>query len=233
MGHQAALFDEPDEDQAREQANHANLIALGAAALGKVHLLAGPQVPPGELLVEALVELFGGQRGDPGVVQLTEVAGSALVAKVSQRKAGQDVDVRAVRAAQAHVLDDGDAAVNDVAAGVAQVCTPIDHGQRKQGTVPEQEDGRHGKALVQLAGDGGELGARPWLALQLNGKKDEGLHLALLQRAVCAQGRLVHGQRGDFVVAELEQEGAGFPAAGLYLGAVNGARFGAELLDAG
>ena len=104
------------------------------------------------------------------------------------------VDLRAMRAGEAHVLDDGDAAVDDVAAGIAHVLPPVDHRERKQLFLAEQEDGRHGESLVQLTCDGCQLAARPTLALQIDGKKDEGLNLALCQLAIRAYRCLPQSQ---------------------------------------
>ena len=207
LRHQTTLFDEPDKNQPRQQANHADgvaLLGLFATALRKVHLLDGPHIPPGQLFVEGFVKLLRGQHANPGIVKLAEVAGAALVAQVLQRQLRQDVDVGGVRVRQPHVLDDGNARVKHLAAGIAQVLAAVNHGQRQAVAIAKQHDGRHGETLVQPACDGGQLCARPCCALQFNGQKHKRFNLTGCHIAVCTQRGLPQSQRRNFVIRQLE-----------------------------
>ncbi len=63
-----------------------------------------------------------------------------------------------MRIGQPHIFDDCDAAVDDIATGIAQILASVDDSERKQVAMLEQQDARHWETPVQFAGDGREIG---------------------------------------------------------------------------
>ena len=237
LGHEALLLDEPDEDQAREQADDGDgLKAFVVFRRGrrKLHLRAGPEVPMRQLGVELLVEFLHRQCAQPRVIQLAEVAGSlgALAQGVGGQR-GQDTQVRGMRLTAADVLDDRDAVGHHIARRVALVGPPVNHCDRKPTTVAEHHDGGHGESAVQLTRDARQSTARPVFAIKRQAKEDKRLELLRVHRCGGAETALSEHERRNFVVGELEQEVRAAPLRHFGTGIVEGGRCLAELAQSG
>lgn len=83
-----------------------------------------------------------------------------------------------MRVVKAHILDDRDAVIDDVARAVAEVRSPVNHRQRDKSAMPEENDGGHREAPVQFARDGRKIGAQPTFTPQLDCQKNKGFDQA-------------------------------------------------------
>lgn len=68
IGNESLLFEEPAEDDARDEADQAQRIApigVPGGVFGEANVIARPEIPVGQLLIELLRDLFDVERASP------------------------------------------------------------------------------------------------------------------------------------------------------------------------
>ena len=225
-GHQPFLLDEPDEQQAGDEADDVFLGGEGALWVGGESGGVDRVLEPSEkLAVEAAVERLGVQGVQPGVQQAVEVTGPAVVGDpaqaVGQGKLGQEVQMGAVGVGGVDFPHQRNAAHN-IAVGVVAVGAAMDKGQGDP--VVGGAEKRHGgkrESLVQFPRKGGVMAAGVIAAGKLHGDKQEAAGVAGVKAVGGGGGGSVvrgsvggeHGVLrfggdfpGDFVVGELKED---------------------------
>ena len=97
--HQSFLFEEPDKEQARDEANNLHRVCL----IGKTAFGNGPLIPCIQLAVELAVEGLGIQNAFPRLVERLKRVNGVGLDEAVQRELGEDVQMRAVRCGQVDV----------------------------------------------------------------------------------------------------------------------------------
>ena len=228
VGDQAFLLEEPDEQQAGDESDDVFLGRQGNGLVGGEPGGGDGAFEPGEQIpVEAAVEGFGVQGGQPGFQEAVKVAGFAVGVQPAearrQGQVGQDVQVGAVGAGRIDFADEGDAA-DDIAVGVVAVGAAADEGQGNPSGIvgvvggvvgsSEEDDHRDGEAAVEFAGQGGVAAAGVGGIAQGYGGEEEAAGVAGVKDGggVSIKEGLLLGGR-NFGAGELEQDtdGPGFP----------------------
>ena len=211
-GDQALLLDEPDEEEARDEADDVLLRTEGFRAGGwELGLVAGALEPSEEFPVEALVEFLGVEGGEPCVKESVEVGEFAVVAHPSragvERQVREDVEVGAVRVPGVDLADEGDGA-DDVVLGAPPVGAAVDEGEREEPVgVAEEDDGGNVEPLVDLAGEVGVLAALVGAAVEFDGQEEETAGDALVEGVVLDEAALQ--PLADVEVGDLKEDADG------------------------
>jgi hypothetical protein len=176
LGDEALFLEEPAEDEAGEQADEpggAAFLVVGFEVGGELDLRERPEIPVGQLAVEAFVEQLDVEDLLPRGVEGVEVGDGLLlrVDEIGQRERGEDVEVAAMGLGEGDVPDEG-GFFEDVLAVVELVPAAVDDGDGEAVAVFEDHHDGHGEEAVDLPGDGGEFAARVVAAFQLNGDED-------------------------------------------------------------
>ena len=232
LGDEALFLEEPAEDQAGEQPDQAGGAALLVVRFevgGKLDLWERPEIPVGQLAVEAFVEQLDVEDLLPRGVERVEVGDGLLLRmdELGQRQRGEDVEVTTVGLGQGDPADQGDFAEH-VLALVELVRAPVDDGDGKAALVLEEHHDGHGEEAVDLPGDGGKLATGVVAALQLDGDEHIGFQQTGLHRGIGEEA----GFAAKFLIGELEQEIGGFPLGDESLGWIEGIA-GAEEIEEG
>jgi len=232
LGDEALFLEEPAEDQAGEQTDEAGgaaFFVVGFEVGGKLDLRERPEIPVGQLAVEAFVEQLDVEDMLPRGVESVEVGDGFLLRmdELGQRQRSEDVEVAAVGIGEVDLADEGDLAEH-VLALVELVHAPVDDGDGEAALVLEEHHDGHGEEAVDLAGNGGKLAAGVVAALQLDGDEDVGFEQAGFDRVVGEEA----GFTAEFLVGELEEEIGGFPLGDEGLGLIKGVA-GAEEIEEG
>ena len=228
-GNEAFFLEEPDEQQAGNQADDVPLAAARpGAVVGEAALLDRPLEPAEQFAVEAPVQLLDVERSLPGDVQLVEVV-NVRFPHARQRELAEDFEVRAVRVGEADVLDQGDL-FEHVLLGGALVCAAVDDGQGQRCAVPVEDENRHMHEAVDGAGHVGQARAGVGVLGEFDGQEEKRVVAAAFERSGL-QGRHLPGLLGDFVGGDLEDDIDAAP--GVEQGALLGGQssFGVEILE--
>ena len=128
LWHEALLFEEPDEQQARDQPDHLPFkAAIALAVVGEAALDERSLKPLKQLSIETPVELLGVQCVFPRPMQVVEGGDALGLHKAGQRQLRQDDQMGAVRGTHVHILHESHP-FQHVAVAVATVGAAMDHG---------------------------------------------------------------------------------------------------------
>jgi hypothetical protein len=217
-GDKPLLLQEPAEDEAGEQADEEDGALLLGAHVARIDDagvgLERPEIPVGDVAVELLVELVGGEALFPRLVESGEVVERVVGLEFVERKLAEDVHMRTERLAifrsGADVHDERDL-FQHVAGGVALARAAMDDAERDGVAVAEQDEGGLWEEAVDLADDAGELGAGVARLRELDGDEEVGVEGVGVVGAAIAEVERALGEGADFVGGDLEKKLGGLP----------------------